>query len=104
MAILKWERKGSDNFFRLYYEDLVKEPERVFRQLCDFVAEPFDREAIEAARPSDRPEKSGDYITERITRVTKTWSDYLSQDEAREIEDSLQDIMLNLKYERYTPG
>ncbi len=76
----------SDQFYELHYEDLVAEPEKELRKLCDFLGEEFAPEMTEPAKVAEFavPERKvwhklthGEVTTSRIG----TWRDRLSPEE-----------------------
>ncbi len=84
------------------YEDLTAEPERVLEELCAFVGEPFEREAMLAAVEVRRDAAGSPVNRGRIAANPKQWSDWLDESEARELEDRLESEMGSLGYARYT--
>ena len=44
------KRLGTERYYELYYEDLVRLPEQELRQLCRFLAEPYVPEMVEQQR------------------------------------------------------
>ncbi len=47
-------RHGADRYTAVRYEDLVTQPERELRRLCDFLGEAFDPAMLEQHRRSDK--------------------------------------------------
>lgn len=84
--------------YLLRYEDFVQFPEKSFRSLCDFLGEPFEEAPIREAEPSLKIEGVNPNLSKTIQKETKTWSDYIDEEEAKRIEVALNDVMAQYNY------
>lgn len=93
---------GEERCFLVRYETLTSEPEATLRALCAFAGEPFEAEAMlgevaGATAAGGAPDNRGP-----IAPNPGRWDEWLPEDEARTLEDSLADVLPRLGYERYT--
>ncbi|MGH0036945.1 MAG: sulfotransferase family protein [Myxococcota bacterium] len=84
------------------YEALTADPDASLGELCRFLGEPYDRDALleggaEADGGSGTPDNRGP-----IAHNPKQWRDWLPEAEARALEDALEEPMTGLGYARYT--
>lgn len=81
------------------YESFTASPEPELRRICDHLGEPFVPEALET-RADEVVEQRGDaHLHAGITEHTKDWADYLSIDQARQVESALAATIASLGYE-----
>lgn len=117
-----WARLSVDEFVDLYgemseaaqeesvrpdvqmvpYERFVAQPEDAFGAICTFLDEPFVVEALEVERPDATRWKPDPLLFAEITDGTKDWSEYVTVDEAREVEARLAEVMQGWHYDPYT--
>jgi hypothetical protein len=79
------------------YEEFVQAPHSVFRDLCDFLGEPYEPACVEG-KAEEINDPRDPLLSRPIVRATKSWRDFLSVDECRRIEDTLRDDMEFLGY------
>jgi hypothetical protein len=88
------------------YEDLVKDPERVLRSLCDFVALEFDRGML---RYYEKPSKALDSEPQHVSvsmppkERIRDWRHQMSKDQIEIFEGLAGDLLESLGYERVFP-
>ncbi|MCZ6465121.1 MAG: sulfotransferase [Proteobacteria bacterium] len=93
-------RPGRSRLLR--YEDLTADPHAALRELCDFVGEAFDEDRLLRGRPVERAE-SGFFVKgSRITASESAWRRFVTEEEARGLEDELAPAMGLLGYARHT--
>lgn len=90
--------------YLLRYEDFVQSPEKSFRSLCEFLGEPFEEAPIKEAEPSLKIEGVNPNLSKKIQKETKVWSNYINEDEAKQIEIALKDVMARYNYESVLQG
>jgi hypothetical protein len=83
------------------YEDFTANPTENYRKICEFIGEEFEEEAVKEEKP-DLSFHIDPHLFGAITSKTKDWQKYVSEEEAREIEDALEEIMENYGYSRFT--
>lgn len=91
--------KKSPLTYQFRYEDFVHAPETEFRKICDFLNEPFEERPIREDAPSLKIEGVNPNLSKSIRKKTKSWSDYINEKEAQEIEDELREEMYRYQYE-----
>ncbi|MDP9022182.1 MAG: sulfotransferase [Actinomycetota bacterium] len=98
---LAWRDAGHNNLLLVPYERLTADPAQTFREVCGFLDEPFDPEAVEerAADPDRWPVDP--HLWGRIVQRTKRWQDYLTDEEAAELQTRLSATMSALGYAAY---
>lgn len=101
-ALLAERAADPDRRFILRYEDLTADPEKSFRELCTFLGEPFDAEALLAAVSEGRDADGSPVKGSRIAPNRKRWEKWVGEEEAREVEEAVTAEMDALGYERYT--
>ena len=100
---LDWRDAGHGHLHFVRYEALTTDPERTFRAVCAFLNEPFEREAIEEHAPNPDRWPVDPHLWSTIVPSTKRWQDYISPDEAIELQRQLAHTMSRLGYEAYVP-
>lgn len=93
-----------DDVLEVYYEALVSEPESVLRDICDFLALPFDRAMLDYHR-AEHSEYSGYHATihAQLNRPPNTsridaWRDKLTPDDVTLIEQVCSPLMAEVGY------
>lgn len=84
------------------YENLVSSLQLTLQHVCDFLVEPCEEECISGAIDQNNEDLVDPHIFSEIKNTTKKWEDYISEADARFIEDRLSEIMDKLEYSRYT--
>ncbi len=93
-------RVGTTGYFEVRYEELVAEPERVVRSICDFAGLPFEPAMLEypgAVDVSAKPHHQG--LREPPTVGRRDWRRELSQADALTFEAVAGDLLAELGYE-----
>ncbi len=100
IAGIKATKQHTDHLTMVRYEDLVSDPPATLRGLCQAIDEPFEPALLKADGQATNL-----VARKQIVTQTKSWSDYLREDEARAIENRLTWLMGHLSQKRYTdPG
>jgi predicted metal-dependent hydrolase len=88
----------------LSYEAFTADPERELRAVCEFLGEPYRRSLL---KNFDVQEvrvahwEGSSLLYERITTTTKEWRDYLSEQDARRVEELLLPELARFGYRRH---
>jgi hypothetical protein len=83
------------------YEDLTKHPHDEFRRICSFLGETFEADALVEKSPDLKRWKPDPHVFGEIVSQTKKWQEYISLQEAKQIEQALETIMKKLGYSHY---
>jgi len=97
---LEW-RDGHENLHLVRYEALTTESEQAFRAVCEFLNERFVEEALQERAPDPNRWPVDPHLWGGIVRQTKRWQDYLTAEEATELQHRLAGTMVALRYEPY---
>ena len=98
-------RVGPARYLEVRYEELVAEPERVVRTICEFAELPFEASMLEYAGSvdvSEKPHHQG--LREPPTAGRRDWRRELSPEDARAFEEIAGDLLVELGYELSDPG
>ncbi|MBI4878752.1 MAG: sulfotransferase [Planctomycetes bacterium] len=105
----QWAREIDESFarrpdrvYRVAYERLTADSRRVLAEICAFLDEPFDEQAMFAPRDVVIDRSGSPRPRSRIVENRKRWQKFLGEEEARDVEDQLEDSLPRLRYERYT--
>jgi hypothetical protein len=84
----------NKSIFYLKYEDFVGDSEKQLERVCQYIEEPFDKNALKIEKHEAFEWKPDPYLSSDIVSKTdKKWSDYLSAAEANKIEIALAHLM-----------
>ncbi len=97
--VLRWAAGGHGNLCLIRYEDFTRHPGDTFERICAFLEEPFVPAAVEEDAPNPRRWPVDPHLWSEIVPETKSWTDYVTDDEARMIEELLRREMAALGYE-----
>lgn len=89
-------------FMLVRYEDFTADASVAMRAVCAFVGEPFDAEVVRLGDDGYGAWDVDPHLYGSIVPVTKDWRAFLSEAEARSLEDALATEMAVLGYSRYT--
>lgn len=92
---------NPSGFMMFKYEDFTSNPQDIFQRICEFIGEPYEGELL-ASEEQQNSWVQDPYLFKKITEKTKSWQDYISESDARFIEDRLNKVMSQLDYPRYT--
>ncbi len=98
---LSEQSSNPHNFMLIRYENLVNNLQLTLQHVCEFLAEPYDKEYLPNAKNQNIDEIEP-YLFGEVKSTTKKWEDYISEVDARFIEDRLSKVMHKLDYPRYT--
>jgi hypothetical protein len=91
---------NPSGFMSIKYEDFTKDSQAIFTRICEFIGEPYEEELM-FNKNQESDWKQDPYLFKGITEKTKNWKDFISEADARFIEDRLDKIMCQLDYPRY---
>lgn len=93
-------RVGSGRYLELRYEDLVEDPEREVRSVCEFARLPFDPEMLQYARDVDVSGKPHQQrLREPPTRGVRNWRIQMSRSDVIAFEAIAGSLLDELGYE-----
>jgi hypothetical protein len=98
---IDWRARSGHNLHFVRYERLTTHPEGAFREVCEFLQEPFVPEAVHEPAPDLDRWPVDPHLWSNIVSRTKHWQDYLGMDEARELQNRLAPTMAALGYHPY---
>ena len=99
---LKEYGRNSHGFMPLRYDELVSNPQIFLHRICEFLDEPYEEKCIPESKNENDEGKSYTHLYSGIEKKTKNWRDFISEVDARCIEDRLDKVMRELGYPRYT--
>lgn len=99
--VLESANRKKESIYLVRYEAFTQTPESEFHKICEFLGEPFEKEAVKEKNPDLSKWKPDPYLFGPITLKTKDWRDYCALDEARYIENGLKLTMQKLNYISY---
>jgi hypothetical protein len=79
------------------YEEFVRHPHAEFENLCGFLGEPYEAACVEG-RSEEIDDPRDPLLSRPIVSTTKSWKDFLTDEQCRFIEDSLREDMEFLGY------
>jgi Sulfotransferase family len=108
MEILAARRLGKHvgaRYLELRYEDLVTEPERELRSVCEHASLPWEPTMLDHADPgavAQMPEHRN--LAQPPTPGLRDWRNQMSRDDALAFEEVAGDVLLSSGYELLEPG
>ena len=85
------------------YEDFVDNSTNSLKEICGFLDEPFSEDALIISQDEKINFKPDPHLFSEIVKDTKkNWSDYLSIESAKKIENELQSLMEKYNFDFYT--
>jgi hypothetical protein len=98
--VLRWV-EDHGNLQMIRYEDFTQHPARTFENICRFLEEPFEPQAVQE-QDADLNRWRGDpHLWGAIVPVTKNWRDHMTTAEADAIQRALSHVMTRLGYDPY---
>jgi Sulfotransferase family len=114
---LWWERKvrkaredgaalGPGLYHETLYEDLVDDPERECKKLCEFLGVPYDDAMIRfhEGRERVKPGRSAKSAWLRVTSGLRNWRTEMCTGDVERFEAAAGDLLEELGYERAVPN
>lgn len=99
------EGQGNPGFRRVRYEDVVADPERAMRELCDFLGEDYDPAMLSTAKVSTADKPWFMRSHEALSQDRKgSWRGQLSAPDVQLIESVAGPLMEAMGYERSQPA
>jgi hypothetical protein len=98
-------RHAGSRYFELRYEDLVDEPERWLRRVCEHASLTYEREMLDHTRPSDTahmPEHRN--LAQPPTPGLRDWRSQMGRKDALAFEEVAGDVLQSAGYELLEPG
>ncbi len=105
LAARKLGRNAGGRYLELRYEELVDEPERSLRLVCEHASLPWEEGLLDHTRPSDTahmPEHRN--LAQPPTPGLRDWRSQLSRDDALAFEQVAGDVLESSGYELLEPG
>jgi hypothetical protein len=99
--VLSWLDSGKTNLLAVRYESFVEDPEATFLEVCAFLAEPFEAEAVDESQPDLRRWPVDPQLWGAIVPRTKVWWDHISTEDAAAVQFLTGSIMRRLGYQPY---
>jgi Sulfotransferase family len=99
--VLSWLDSGRRNLLAIRYESFVEDPVATFKEICAFLAEPFEALAVEESRPDANRWPVDPHLWGAIAPRTKMWRAHISTDEAATVQYLTGSIMRRLGYRPY---
>lgn len=99
----RWRNSHPDQMYIVRFEDLTLEPTKELERICAYLHIPYSPE-MQTITKKERPNLKDHFVFEPITpsTATKNWRDYLSNKDAKNIEDSLSSLLEEFGYPRYS--
>jgi len=98
-------RVGSSRYFEVRYEDLVADPERVVRSICEFASLPFEPAMLEYSGSIDVSAKPHHQrLLQAPTKGVRDWRTEMSPMDAHAFEAIAGDLLAELGYELLDSG
>jgi hypothetical protein len=114
---LWWERKvrkgredgaalGPGLYHEMLYEDLVDDPERECKRLCEFLGVPYDDAMIRfhEGRERVKPGRGAKSAWLRVTSGLRDWRTQMCTGDVERFEAAVGDLLEELGYERAVPN
>jgi hypothetical protein len=104
-AALKLEKRYSKDVLRVYYEDLVKDPEKELRKICKFLKIKYQKAMLEYQETANREYRKyhkgahKNLASLPLTKQIDVWRKRLSKREMRIIEHICGDLMIEVGYQ-----
>lgn len=99
---LKESAANSEHFLLIAYEDLVSRTQETVSNICNFLGEPYEENCMVKDETNLAKFEVDPHLFGEVQKVTKNWRDFVSETEAKYIEDKLQGIMDKLGYASYS--
>ena len=99
--VLSWLDSGRRNLLAIRYESFVEDPAATVMEICAFLAEPFEAQAVEESRPDANRWPVDPHLWGAIAPQTKVWREHISTDEAATVQYLTGSIMRRLGYQPY---
>lgn len=95
-------QENPEQFLLIAYEDLVNYPQETINKICDFLKENYEEACIPEDETKNANYKIDSHLFGSIEKSTKNWQDFISEEEAKTIENHLSQVMAKLNYPKYT--
>jgi hypothetical protein len=105
LAARRLGRHAGSRYLELRYEELVDEPERWLRRVCEHVSLPWEPDMLDHTRPSDTahmPEHRN--LAQPPTPGLRDWRSQMSREDALVFEQVAGDVLQSAGYELLEPG
>jgi Sulfotransferase family len=105
LAARRLGRHAESRYLELRYEDLVAEPERELRRICEHVSLPWEPGMLDHTRVSDAanmPEHRN--LAQPPTPGLRDWRTQMSREDALAFEHVAGDVLVSAGYELLEPG
>ena len=98
-------RRSEGRYLELRYEDLVREPDRELRRICDFASLPWEPEMVDYAGTTEvaqMPEHRN--LAQPPTPGLRDWREQMPPEDARAFEEVAGDVLRDSGYELVDPS
>jgi Sulfotransferase family len=105
LAARRLGRRAGDRYLELRYEDLVAEPERELRRVCEHASLPWEPGMLEYAGTSEvaqMPEHRN--LAQPPTPGLRDWRNQMERGDALAFEQVAGDVLRSARYELLEPG
>src|SRR5437763_614110 len=105
LAARRLGRHAGGRYLELRYEDLVDEPERRLREVCQHASLTWEPDMLDHTRPSDTahmPEHRN--LAQPPTPGLRDWHSQMSREDALAFEQVAGDVLRSSGYELLEPG
>lgn len=100
-AVLSWLDAGADDLLMVGYENFTSDPETSFREICGFLDERFEQEALIENDPDPRKWRGDPLLWGPIVTTSDLWRDHVSKIEVNSIQSRLAPLMRRLGHAPY---
>jgi Sulfotransferase family len=100
---LRWAA-SHDDLHLVSYERFTSAPEVAFADVCRFLGEPVEPEAVREPRPDVGRWRGDPHLWGEIVPTTKDWRDFVTATEMSELQERLAPPMRALGYAPYDPA
>ncbi len=105
LAAQRLGRHAGSRYLELRYEDLVADPERELRRICEHASLAWEAEMLDHTRPSDTahmPEHRN--LAQPPTPGLRDWRSQMSREDALAFEEVAGDVLKSAGYELLAPA
>ncbi len=104
-AVERYRERGGRALLAIRYEDFTQKPVPEMHRILEFIEEPFESQTVQEKDPPDAFWKVDPYAFGPIVEKTKSWGEFMTEEEAGTLETRLTPTMKKLGYTPYvTPS
>jgi hypothetical protein len=103
MTLAKTEaQRCQTSIYLVSYDSFVADPPKQLASLLEFLNEPYQHDIFDKESNNTDGYTKDPKLFQAIQASSKTWTDYVSPQDARFLETALADIMRTFEYESVT--